>query len=69
MSSFVIEKLINPSPYVKSDKKIRGYRLSGVLLGLYVFLYGYRYYRYRETPDRGDYVVGGLLSLGWLGGL
>ena len=66
MSSFVVEKLIN-HPSVSGKKK--SYRISGVLLGLYVFIYGYRYYKYDERPERGDYLVGGFLSLGWLSGL
>lgn len=64
MSSLIVEKLINPR-----DKKSRGYRFSSILLGVYIFIYGYRYYKYKEIPNRNDYTISGILTLGWLGGL
>ena len=67
MSSFVIEKIINPPSLSRTKNK--SYRLSSVLLGLYIFVYGYRYYKYNKKPEKGDYAVGGLMALGWLGGL
>ena len=69
MSSFAVEKLINLSSGSLHDKKSRSYRVSSVLLGVYMFIYGYRYYKYREIPNRNDYKVSGILWLGWLGGL
>lgn len=69
MSSFTVEKLINPPSDSLHDKKSRSYRVSSVLLGVYMFIYGYQYYKYREIPNRDDYNVGGILALGWLCGL